>query len=216
MRWVLVVPFKHASRGKSRLAEVLPDGERAALARAMALDTVEAALAATSVDRVLLVSEDEVVADALRGRDRVRLVPEPAGVVGRDRLNAAVAAGLEEVRRRWPDAAVAVLLADLPMLLPAELEAALGAAQAYERSMVVDWQGAGTTLLAALPGVPVSPQFGVGSAAAHGASGHVRLEVPVGSGLRRDVDLPGDLGRLAGAGPQLRTGAVLRAIDPPI
>jgi 2-phospho-L-lactate guanylyltransferase len=208
---VLVVPVKHASRGKSRLAGVLSDDDRAALARAMALDTVEAALAAAGVDQVIVVSADEVVTTALHRVDRVWLLPEPAVVAGRDRLNTAVDVGIVEARRRWPAAGVAVLLADLPLLVPVELEVALHTAAQHERSLVVDWQGTGTTLLAARPGVELTPAFGARSAAAHEAAGHLRIDLVVGSGLRRDVDLPGDLARLRGAVLGARTGAAMEA-----
>ncbi|RMI09296.1 2-phospho-L-lactate guanylyltransferase, partial [Cellulomonas triticagri] len=77
-RWVLVVPVKEASRGKTRLADVLEPGARAALVRAMALDTVEAVLAAPRVARVVVVTGDGPVAAAAAALPRVRVLPEPA------------------------------------------------------------------------------------------------------------------------------------------
>ncbi|MER7420801.1 2-phospho-L-lactate guanylyltransferase, partial [Micromonospora peucetia] len=95
--------------------------------------------------------------------------------------------------------------ADLPALRPAELAAALHAAQAPPpevRRYVADAPGRGTVLLAAPPGVPLDPRFGVGSAAAHAASGALALTGDWPS-LRRDVDTADDLAAAArlGLGP---------------
>lgn len=181
-----------------------------ALARAMALDTIEAAVATPGVELVVVVTGDAVVAAELAGAPGVRVLPEPVAVPGRDGLNTAIAAGLDEAVRLRPGAAAGVLLGDLPMLLSEELAAALRAAAGRSRSLVVDAQGTGTTLLAGAPGVRLHPQFGAGSAQAHTAAGHVRLAVPTRSGLRRDVDEPVDLARLAAAGAVgRRTRAVL-------
>src|SRR3954453_2091881 len=56
MEGVVVVPVKPASEGKTRLAGVLDPADRASLARAMALDTIEAAAATPGVARVLVVT----------------------------------------------------------------------------------------------------------------------------------------------------------------
>jgi 2-phospho-L-lactate guanylyltransferase len=57
---------------------------------------------------------------------------------------------------------------------------------------VPDLPGTGTVLLAAPAGVPLDPRFGVGSAAAHEASGARRLDGDWPT-LRRDVDTADDL-----------------------
>jgi 2-phospho-L-lactate guanylyltransferase len=145
--------------------------------------------------------------------------PAAAGVVARlgartvadepDRgLNPALAHGA----RAAGGGPVAALSSDLPALRPEELAAALAeavrqAAGGTPRSFVADAAGTGTTLLAAATG-PLDPRFGPGSAAAHAASGAVRL-TGGWPGLERDVDTPEDLaaaGRL-GLGPH--TGAVV-------
>jgi hypothetical protein len=81
---------------------------------------------------------------------------------------------------------VGALQADLPALRPAELAAAIAAADG-KRAFVPDRQGTGTTLLIAAPGEPLDPRFGVGSAAAHRSSGAIELigDWPT---LRCDVD----------------------------
>jgi len=76
--WVLVVPVKDARRGKTRLADVLEPRARAALVRAMALDTVDAVLACRRVARVVVVTADPEITASAAALPRVRVLPEPA------------------------------------------------------------------------------------------------------------------------------------------
>ncbi|WP_456786559.1 2-phospho-L-lactate guanylyltransferase [Cellulomonas sp. P5_C5] len=197
MRWVVVVPVKPAADGKTRLAGVLSASARERLVRAMALDTVAAAVATPEVLRVVVVTADVPLRTLLAGT--VDLVDEPGGG-----LNGAVRAGVDRAEGRREG--VAVLLGDLPALRPDDLADALGMASAHERAFVADADGTGTTLLAALPGVALDPAFGPGSAAAHELAGHVRLAVVGTSTVRRDVDVPDDLVEVArlGVGPATR------------
>jgi 2-phospho-L-lactate guanylyltransferase len=103
---------------------------------------------------------------------------------------------------------MAVLTGDLPALRPAELGDALGRVAA--RSFVPDAPGTGTVLLAAVAGVALDPHFGVGSAAAHAASGAERIAGDWPS-LRRDVDTVADLRAVLTLGVGPHTRAVLRA-----
>ncbi|MBO9553698.1 2-phospho-L-lactate guanylyltransferase [Cellulomonas sp.] len=214
-RWVVVVPVKTAAAGKTRLAGVLPESHRQALVRAMALDTVAAAVATPGVVRVLVVTADEPVRRGLP--EGAEAVDEPLAAAVRQGavepgLDAAVLAGAARAAEIEPVAGVAVLLGDLPALRPRDLAAALDRAAGHGRALVADAQGTGTTLLTATPGVEVRPRFGAGSAAAHEAAGHVRLDVPQSSSLRRDVDVPVDLLHAAhDSGP--RTRAVLGTTD---
>ncbi len=82
------------------------------------------------------------------------------------------------------------MLADLPCLIAADLEAALMGVE--RRSFVADAAGTGTTLLIAPPGTPLDPRFGVGSAQAHTSSGAVAITADLRS-LRLDVDTTDDL-----------------------
>ncbi|PVU83914.1 2-phospho-L-lactate guanylyltransferase [Cellulomonas sp. WB94] len=212
MRWTLVVPVKDARLGKTRLAEHLDDPGRIALVRAMAADTLAAAAATAQVDRLVVVTGDPEVArlaPATVGAD-VDVVAEtqPRG------LDAAVRAGLARARALDPGSGVGVLLGDLPALRPGDLAAVLDAATAHPRSFVPDADGTGTTLLLALPGADVDPCFGPGSARAHTDRGHVRLDVPPGSTVRRDVDVREDLRAVRVLGPGPRTCAVLDELGP--
>ncbi|ROS28055.1 2-phospho-L-lactate guanylyltransferase [Cellulomonas sp. PhB150] len=222
-RWVVVVPVKVATAGKTRLSGVLDDRVRAALVRAMALDTVDAALAASRVGHVLVVTADPELRAAA---GRFGVVDEP-GLGGEgprapaaspdsgraasavSPLDAAVLAGVAAARSRVPGAAVAMLLGDLPALRPDDLDAALDLAAAVPLGYVADAEGTGTTMLTAARGETPQPRFGAGSAAAHGSVGHVPLAVPGSSSLRRDVDLPADLEEIARLELGVRTAALL-------
>lgn len=204
LMWTVVVPVKAAELGKTRLSGTLTAADRVALVRAMACDTLTAAVGADPVARVVVVTGDAAVARAalaLTGADvEVLGEPVPGG------LDAAVTAGVARARELAPDDGVAVLLGDLPALRADELAALLDAASATARAFVADATGSGTSVLTARRGADLRPHFGAGSAAAHEREGHVRLDVTAGSGARQDVDVAGDLEAVArlGVGPCTR------------
>lgn len=183
-RWLVLVPVKASAVGKSRIA--LSPARRARLARAMAIDTVTAIAAASRVRAVLVLVDDDGDGRAL-------------AAIGKVTAHRCRARGLNEAIRealRLPEASggpVAVLPADLPSLRAQELDVALDAADGLPLSVVADRQGTGTTLLAAGRAALLEPRYGTGSFARHVAVGAVPLAVPVGSGLRRDVDVVTDL-----------------------
>lgn len=203
----LVITVKTLDRAKSRLVGAADQGvgdrvAHRALALALVRDTAAAAVGTPNVRRVLVVTSDPTVADALAG-DGVPTTPDLP-----DRgLNAAVAHGAALLLAAEPRATVAALQSDLPALRPEELAKALAAADG-RRAFCADRQGTGTTLLVAAPGGPLDPRFGPGSAAAHAESGAARIGVDLAS-LRCDVDTAGDLAvaRALGLGPH--TAAVV-------
>jgi 2-phospho-L-lactate guanylyltransferase len=200
----LVIPVRDPASAKSRLAvgdNPAAHARRAALAAAIALDTVTAARAAREVGEVIVVG---TLASALEG---VQVLDDPG--YG---LLVAVGAGLAAADAAAP---TAVLLGDLPALQPADLDAALVAASEHHWAFVPDAEGTGTTLVTAAAGLPHALRFGEGSAEQHRDAGYVELEVPERSGLRRDIDTPTQLAalaELAAAGAVLlgpRTAALL-------
>jgi 2-phospho-L-lactate guanylyltransferase len=207
LRWTLVVPVKDARLGKTRLAEYLDGPGRVALVRAMAADTLAAAAATAHVGRLVVVTGDPEVARVARDlRGAVVDVLEEATPQG---LDAAIRAGLDRALGLDGSCGRGVLLGDLPALRPADLDAVLEAAAAHPRSFVADADGTGTTLLLARPGSAVEPCFGPGSAQAHAERGHVALDVPLESSVRRDVDVRDDVRAVSLLGPGPRTRAVL-------
>jgi 2-phospho-L-lactate/phosphoenolpyruvate guanylyltransferase len=206
--WTVVIPVKVLARAKSRLA-ALAGSRRGELALAFASDTVTAVLACPEVSHVLVVTDDAVAGRELSVLG-ASVVPDEPG----DGLNAALTHGASVAERRWPDAGIAALSADLPALRPAELGRALRAAAAWPSAFVPDAQGAGTTLYAAAPGASFRPRFGARSRALHASGGTVELELTDVPGLRRDVDTPADLREAvtlgAGAHTMALAGELLR------
>ncbi|MGW3603600.1 MULTISPECIES: 2-phospho-L-lactate guanylyltransferase [unclassified Micromonospora] len=202
--WAVVVPVKRLTAAKSRLRGALSGVPHEELALALAADTLRAVLACPAVAEVLVVTDDARVAVAARTAGaRVRPDEPDAG------LNAAFRHGAAGVPAGW----VAGLTADLPALRPAELAGALLAARAGRagvRRFVPDAPGEGTVLLTAPPGIALDPRFGMGSAAAHTASGALPLNGDWPS-LRRDVDTAADLAAAARLGLGPRTAALLAA-----
>lgn len=201
--WTIVVPVKSLSGAKTRLAPELSAGERAALARAFALDTIDAARAARLVSRVVVVSDEPLIEAALRETAAVEVVPE----LGPRGLAAAIVHGIAVARAVFapaPAAAppsragtdgtgtaegtviareeggmdgggVAVLLGDLPAMRAGDLDAALEAAARHPLAFVPDAEGTGTTLATARAGEPLNAHFGADSAAWHAAAGFADL-----------------------------------------
>ena len=182
--WALVVPLKPLRAAKSRLADAVGAADRRALALAFAEDTVAAALAASAVRDVAVVTNDPTAARRLAALGAL-VVPDlpDAG------LNAALAHGAAAL----PGRAVAALNADLPALRPGELTRALTTAARHRRAFLPDAAGIGTTLLAARRGVPLAPAFGGPSRARHRATGAVELPTRGVLSVRTDVDTAADL-----------------------
>jgi 2-phospho-L-lactate/phosphoenolpyruvate guanylyltransferase len=200
--WTVVIPVKRLGAAKSRLRGAVPDARHEDLALAMVRDTVAAALGCAEVADLVVVTDDPAAARAVTVLG-ARAVPDRpgAGLNAAMRFGADVVAGLG--RRR------AVLAGDLPALRAPELATALS--MAAGRSFVPDAEGSGTVLLTAAPDAPLDPHFGVGSAAAHLASGATELtgDWP---GLRQDVDTAADLRAVLALGAGAHTCALLRDI----
>ncbi|WP_156761243.1 2-phospho-L-lactate guanylyltransferase [Microbacterium karelineae] len=200
MKWSVVIPVKTTAAGKSRLE--LPDADRPQLALAIALDTIAAAANADAVDEVIVVTGD---ADVQAGVDQItsaRWIPDPG--MG---LNGAVRAGLEQAQND----ARAAMLGDLPALTSRDLDRALLAATAEDRAVVADAENAGSVLVTWRTPATYEPHFGSDSARRHADAGHVLLDIPTTSTVRRDVDTADQMrdAHALGLGP--RTSALLEA-----
>jgi 2-phospho-L-lactate guanylyltransferase len=182
--YAVLIPLKATARGKSRLG--LPDAQRSALARAMALDTVAAVRRTAGVTSVLVLTEDRADAVALDGCGVEVVLTAVRG------LNETIAEGARLLAERGWTAPVAVLPGDLPFLSSVDLGDALSAA-AGRAGVVADADGTGTTLLVAPSPAALRPQFGVGSYRRHRDGGAAALPVEAASSLHRDVDVLSDL-----------------------
>ena len=204
IRWAVLLAVKPLPLAKSRLDR--PD--RSELTLAMAADTAQAAARVAAVEVVVVITDD---ADA-------RAMLEPIAVVipdaPNDGLNPALLHAAAQARRRWPQAGVVVLAADLPALRPEALAAALELAVRHPRAIVSDAVGTGTVLLSAAAGVSLEPAFGPGSRQLHLDSGAVDLTDALApgdltEGLRHDVDTAADLEAAIQVGVGPHTAEVL-------
>lgn len=192
--WRVVVPVKGAPLGKSRLAVASRDR----LARAFALDSIDAVLEAIGPAGLVVVTGDEQVGPYAEAAGAL-VLPDPG-----TGLNDAIRAGLAADS---PPPMRAALLGDLPALTAADLLSALEVCGGLPRAVVPDHQGFGTVLLTAV-GADLAPSFGDGSAARHEAAGHTRLDLDLPR-LRTDVDVRDDLATVLALGCGRHTAAVL-------
>jgi 2-phospho-L-lactate guanylyltransferase len=197
LRWSVVVPAKRLAVAKTRLRPLTAGASHDEWVLAMLADTVAAAVASPAVGAVVVVTDEPSAADIVRSLGATAVPDEP------DRgLNPA----LEHGARTAGTAAVAALSSDLPALRPAELTAALAAAEAAPRCFVADAAGTGTTLLTARH-ADLAPRFGRGSAQAHRDGGALPLSGDW-PGLTRDVDTAEDLRAALALGVGPRTAAL--------
>jgi len=204
-RYAVLVPVKAPAVAKSRLGE-LGDGPRRDLAHAFAADTVAAVLSCDLVARVLVVTDDHLLARALSelGAD---VIPD-----GTTDLNGTLVQAAAEMHRRDPLLRLAAVCADLPALRPAELAAALGAAHPQRMSFVADQERVGTTAVFAPSIDAFRPAFGSGSRREHVEAGAHEIEGVDVPTLRRDVDDPRDLAAAIKIGVGPRTSLVATAL----
>ncbi|MFC0550148.1 2-phospho-L-lactate guanylyltransferase [Planotetraspora thailandica] len=207
-RWSIVVPVKTLIRAKTRLAGAAGP-YRAALAVAVASDTVSAALRCARVARVVVVTADPVPAERLAELG-AHVVDDP------DKgLNTALRVGAAEAVRLAPGDAVGALQADLPALRPEELDKVLEAALGFEESFVPDAADVGTTFYGVSPGVEFRPRFGGESRARHLSGGAKELTVEGIPSVRRDVDTIDDLRQAMSLGLGPHTLPLAGVIIPP-
>lgn len=199
--WHVVIPVKDTRYGKSRLARAT-GADRAVLSRAVADDTIAAAVEAIGAARVVVVTSDAALTADLAGLG-VDVVADPG-----TGLNPAIEAGLRRLSATDGQSRPAALLGDLPCLTAADLRAALAAAGYHDQSFVPDSDGIGTVLRCGGAASGLVPRFGPDSAARHAADGAERLDLDLPR-LRTDVDDPASLVAAIGLGLGLRTSRVV-------
>ncbi len=191
-----IVPIKPMRLGKSRLARVLSEEERAELNRQLLVHTVKTLKSVPELEKVLVVSRDQS-ALALARRHGARTVQEDEG----SQLNIALARATY-VARSFNTHGVLVLPADLPFITAEDIRRLLEAA--HDPPVVViapDRKREGTNALLISPPGLIEYEFGPGSFARHCARAReagARLEVCELPSLAVDLDWPEDLHLLDG------------------
>jgi 2-phospho-L-lactate guanylyltransferase len=189
-----IVPVKPLRRGKSRLAPVLSEDDRAELNQRLLLRTVDLLKGLPEIVDVLVVSRDSA-ALALARDHGARTLQED----GKPHLNEALERATI-VARKYNADSVLVLPADLPQLTAEDVSSMLEAG--HEPPVVViapDHHHEGTNALFMNPAGVIEYDFGAGSFQRHCERAHkagVVLKILELSSLARDVDVPEDLGFL--------------------
>ncbi len=154
MRFILIAA-KQLEFAKTRLAPVLPPGERRALAEAMFRDVLAASLGAAAADRVAVVTSDPGLLALARSAGALTIDEEfPRG------LNAAVGLATSAL---IADGArtVCTVLSDIPLIAAEDIDAVF-AAMPPERGVVLvpSRDFSGTNIICRSPAGAVPTRFG--------------------------------------------------------
>lgn len=203
--WTAILPVKPWNLAKTRLG--LSHDDRVQVARAFALDALDALVGSTFVSRIVVVTaEHRLVGHVARVPGALVLADRP--MMARDMLNPAV-----DLARRWgmahaPRAPIVVVPADLAALTPDVLDEAIARLACYERAFIPDTEGDGTTLVAARRPSRLVTLFGPRSASRHAGEG-VHMVADVDPRVRRDVDRPDHVSQARHLGFAAHTAAVV-------
>jgi len=184
-----LVPAKALDQAKGRLAALLDEDERRALALAMLEDVVRALQSVAGIDSVNVISPD---AEVLRRAEELgaTAILEPATVRG---INQALAHGMDAIEPS-PDALL-VVLADVPAVVPSDVASMLEGAP--ERGVVIAPSSArGTSALLLRPPDVIPFRFGELSFQMHkreAAARRIEARVLHLEALEHDIDEPDDL-----------------------
>jgi 2-phospho-L-lactate guanylyltransferase len=203
---IIAVPVKSLSRAKTRLGKVLSPMERAALTLAMLEDVLDAALAQPGWETWVISPDESVLEIAVRRH--ARPVEEQ-----KSPLSAAIRQVELEAAERSADA-LAVVLADLPLLTPPALEAALQTLGSVV--LAPSASDGGTNLLLRRPPRVIGARFGKDSFAKHVEAAATRglpASVVRSPELTTDLDLPGDLPAVLAGDRPGRTRNTLLELD---
>lgn len=186
-----IVPVKPLRQGKSRLAEVLTQDERADLNRRLLAHTLDTLTAISEIEHVLVVSRDQA-ALALAREYGARTVQEN----GAPQLNVALARATI-VAKNYATRGVLIVPADLPLITPEDVHAMLEMAKDPPVVVVApDRRRRGTNALLVCPAGLIDYEYGPGSFKRHcerAQAAGARLEVCELPSLALDMDLPEDL-----------------------
>lgn len=192
MSTTAIVPLKALTHSKQRLAGRLSATERRALMATLFVHVLETCATAASIDETMAIVGDD---------DGVALAEHLSATVLRD-LGADLNSAVRYATAQLPPAAASlVVVADLPRVSPADLDAIVAAGRHTPSVIVAPTHDGGTGALLRRPATVIAPAFGAGSAAAHLDAAQkvgVRAGVIIRPGLAYDVDHPADLDRYAG------------------
>ena len=186
-----VIPVKPLDQAKSRLAGALAPEERASLVLRLLERTLGILRQVPAITEIVVVTGDAAVA-AWASQAGTRVLSDPR----EPELNRELASATRLAQAQRADA-VLVLLADLPRVTAADVEAMAASAGAAPIVVVApDRHRRGTNALLCAPPGLIEYRFGPDSFARHCAQAQAAgasLEICTGPGLALDLDLPEDL-----------------------
>ncbi len=186
-----IVPVKPLRRGKSRLASVLSEDERALLNFTMLSSTLRTLREVDEIEQILVVSRDPAALSLARDFN-ARTVQED----GQPELNTALQRATV-VAQMYAAQEILILPADLPLLSASDVRKIL--AHAKNPPVIViapDRRNDGTNALYMNPAGIIEYRYGPGSFHQHtdqAARKGIRVEICQLSTLSLDLDLPEDL-----------------------
>lgn len=206
-----LVPVKALAWSKSRLSQCLAPEARHALSRAMLTDVLTSIRQAHTVDRVAVVSSDATLLELARQLGAATVDEEyPRG------LNGAVAVGTEFCLRQGATA-VLVLLADLPLVIPADIDLLFQHINGTSKVILVPCkEGQGTNALLRVPPSVIPTRFGGPSLEAHQRVAHqqgIPCQVIEAPRIAFDLDSVEDLKWLATQKTVTQTSRVLQDLE---
>jgi len=207
---MILVPIKDLGNAKQRLAALLDQPTRTALAQAMLLDVLDAIHAWPDRPSVALVTSDNFAADCAR-KFGFEVIPDEANHSETDAIELATRVCVER-----GEPSTLVLPADIPLVKPGELEQILQAAPSEGSVLVPSDDGRGTNAAWRSPAALFPLRFGNDSFKPHLAAARatrkpcVVLSLP---GIGLDIDNPTDLRRLATTPGETRTQQFARRLD---
>ena len=154
MRFILIAA-KQLEFAKTRLAPVLPPGERRALAEAMFRDVLAASIGAAAADRVAVVTSDPGLLATARSAGALTIDEEfPRG------LNAAVALATSALIARGART-VCTVLSDIPLVAAEDINAVFAAMPPEGGVVLVPSRDfSGTNIICRSPAGAVPTRFG--------------------------------------------------------
>lgn len=191
-----IVPVKPLRRGKSRLASVLSDKERAALNRKLLIHTLDTITQLPILEQVLVVSRDPEALALARFHGARTLLED-----GAPHLNIALTRA-SAVASTYGAHSVLILPADLPQITADDVNAMVaGARGTFSVVIAPDYHHSGTNALLVRPPGLIKYSFGPNSFSKHLSQAEDKkatIEVIDLPSLAHDVDLPEDLAFLNG------------------
>jgi 2-phospho-L-lactate guanylyltransferase len=187
---VALLPAKPLTLAKTRLGTLLDDDERMRVAAAMFADVLHALGAAHGLDAVVVVTADATL--AARARAAGAVVVDEGAPRG---LNGAVALGTDTAMRLGATTAV-VVLSDVPLVEPADIDELLAKAPPHGALVVPSKEGTGTNAMLRQPPSVFAPCFGGRSLERHvAAAERARIACAIARNprLELDLDTPEDL-----------------------